>query len=154
MTYGHKHGWAVLAVFILSGALIRQYFVLRHAGKNVVALPAVATVLLLAVAILIAPRSGPAGGAAATKAVAFAEVQPIIRARCGVCHAAQPTFPGFQQPPGGLTLDTAEQIAAAAPRIHQQTIATQAMPIGNLTKMTDEERQVLGKWLAQGARTN
>ena len=40
---------------------------------------------------------------------------------------------------------------AAAPRIHQQTVATQAMPLANLTKMTPEERALLGKWLAEGA---
>ena len=57
------------------------------------------------------------------------------------------------QPPGGLVLDTPDQIKAAAQRIHQQTIATPAMPIGNLTQMTDEERQLLGKWLAEGAKT-
>jgi uncharacterized membrane protein len=78
-------------------------------------------------------------------------VQPIIHERCTVCHAEKPTFPGFQQPPGGLVLDTPERIKAAAARIHQQTIATQAMPIGNLTKMTDAERQLLGAWLAAGA---
>ncbi len=47
--------------------------------------------------------------------------------------------------------DTPEQVRAAAPRIHQQTVATQAMPIGNLTKMTDEERALLARWLADGA---
>ncbi len=150
MTYGSKHGWAILAVFMLSGALIRQYFVLRHVGKNLVVLPAVAVALLLglAVAIAPAPRSASPAGAAS---VSFAKVQPIIAERCAVCHAARPTFAGFQQPPGGLTFDTPEQIKAAAPRIHQQTIATQAMPIGNLTKMTDDERALLGKWLAEGA---
>jgi uncharacterized membrane protein len=151
MTYGSKHGWAILAVFMLSGALIRQYFVLRHVGKNLVALPAVAVALLLglAVAIAPAPRSAAPAGAAS---VSFAKVQPIIAERCSVCHAAKPTFAAFQQPPGGLTFDTPEQIKAAAPRIHQQTIATQAMPIGNLTRMTEEERALLGKWLAEGAR--
>jgi uncharacterized membrane protein len=48
-------------------------------------------------------------------------------------------------------LDTPARIQAAAPRIHQQAIATQAMPIGNLTRMTPEERALLGKWLAAGA---
>jgi uncharacterized membrane protein len=148
MTYGHKHGWAILAVLMLAGALIRQYFVLRHLGKNLVALPAVATVLLLGLAVIIAPTPGAKGAA---KEISFAKVQPIIAERCAVCHAAKPTFPGFQQPPGGLALDTPEQIKAAAQRIHQQTIATSAMPIGNLTKMTDEERKLLGKWLAAGA---
>jgi uncharacterized membrane protein len=150
MTYGHRHAWAVLAVIMLAGALIRQYFVLRHVGKNLVALPAVAAVLLVALAIAIAP-SPRAAATASAGAVAFAQVKPIIAERCAVCHAAKPTFAGFQQPPGGLTFDTPEQIKAAAPRIHQQTIATQTMPIGNLTKMTDEERALLGKWLAAGA---
>jgi uncharacterized membrane protein len=150
MTYGAKHGWAILAVFMLSGALIRQYFVLRHVGKNLVALPAVAVALLLGLAVAIAPAPRSAAPAAAAS-VSFAKVQPIIAERCAVCHAAKPTFAGFQQPPGGLTFDTPEQIKAAAPRIHQQTIATQAMPIGNLTKMTDDERALLGRWLAEGA---
>jgi uncharacterized membrane protein len=149
MTYGNRHGWAVLAVIMLAGALIRQYFVLRHVGRNLVALPAIAAVLLLGLAIAIAPA--PRAAAPAAAGASFATVQPIIAARCTVCHAARPTFPGFQQPPGGLTFDTPAQIRAAAPRIHQQTIATQAMPIGNLTKMTDEERALLGKWLAAGA---
>ena len=58
------------------------------------------------------------------------------------------------QPPGGVLLDTPERVKAAAPRIQQQAITTQAMPIGNLTKMTDEERQLLGRWLADGASIN
>jgi uncharacterized membrane protein len=155
MTYGAKHAWAILAVIMLAGALIRQYFVLRHVGKNLVALPAAATVLLLGLAIAIAPRPAATGGAAAaTKGVTFAQVQPIIRERCAVCHAEKPTFAGFVQPPGGLVLDTPAQVQAAAQRIHQQTIATQAMPIGNLTKMTPEERALLGRWLADGARVD
>jgi len=150
MTYGHPHGWAILAAIMLAGALVRQYFVLRHVGRNVLALPAVAAALVLglAVAIAPAPRGAPA---AAGDAVPFAAVQPIIAERCAVCHAEKPTYPGFQQPPGGVRLDSPAHIKAAAARIHQQTIATQAMPIGNLTKMTDAERALLGRWLAAGA---
>jgi uncharacterized membrane protein len=151
MTYGHRHAWAVLAVIMLAGALIRQYFVLRHSGQNPIALPAVAVALLIGLGIAIAPS--PSATSATTPAT-FARVQPIIQERCTVCHAEKPTFAGFQQPPGGLLLDTPERIKAAAQRIHQQTIATPAMPIGNLTKMTDEERRLLGAWLAAGAPLN
>jgi len=149
MTYGHKHAWAVLAVVMLAGALIRQFFVLRHTGRNLVALPAAAAALLLGLAVAIAPASAPQAPAAAP--IAYSSVQPIIAQRCAVCHAETPTFAGFQQPPGGLKLDTPEQVKAAAQKIHQQTIATRAMPIGNITKMTEEERALLGKWLAGGA---
>jgi uncharacterized membrane protein len=153
MTYGSRYSWAILAVFLLSGALIRQYFVLRHVGKNLVWLPAAGAAMLVVLAVAIAPKPA-ATGAAAAKTVSYADVQPIIKERCAVCHAEKPTFAGFVQPPGGLMLDTPEQVKAAAQRIHQQTIATQAMPIGNLTKMTDEERSLLGKWLAAGAGIN
>jgi uncharacterized membrane protein len=149
MTYGHKHAWAVLAVITLAGALIRQYFVLRHVGKNAVALPAIAAVLILGLIVLLAPASPSASSAGAT--VKFADVRPVIAQRCAVCHAEKPTFAGFAQAPAGVMLDTPERIKAAAPRIHQQTIATKTMPIGNLTKMTDEERTLLGRWLAAGA---
>jgi uncharacterized membrane protein len=110
--------------------------------------------MLVVLAIAIAPKPAATGAPAAAKTVNYADVQPIIKARCAVCHAEKPTFAGFAQPPGGLMLDTPEQVKAAAQRIHQQTIATQAMPIGNLTKMTDEERALLGKWLADGAGIN
>ena len=148
MTYGSRYGWAVLAVIMLAGALIRQYFVLRHLGKNVVGFAAVGVVLLLGLAFVMAPAPAKTSG---SDAVRFAQVQPVIAERCTVCHAEKPSFAGFPQPPGGLRLDTPEQIKAAAPRIYQQAIATNVMPIGNLTKMSDAERALLGRWLAEGA---
>ena len=150
MTYGNRYGWVILAIFILAGALIRQFFVLRHRGRLMPALPVVATVLLLGVAIAIAPA--PASNAGRSTGVSFASVHPIIIERCSGCHADKPSFAGFQQAPGGVLLDTPERIVAAAQRIHQTAVAAQTMPIGNLTKMTDEERALIGQWIAQGAR--
>ena len=37
------------------------------------------------------------------------------------------------------------QIVADAERIYQQTVVTRVMPIGNLTAMTDEERQIIDR---------
>jgi uncharacterized membrane protein len=149
MTFGHRHAWLVLAVIMLAGALIRQYFVLRHKGKNALALPAIAMVLVVGLVIAMAPARGPATSAA--NDVTFAQVEPIIAERCAVCHAEKPRFAGFQQPPAGVMLDTPERIRAAAPRIQQQAVATQAMPLGNLTRMTPDERTRVARWLARGA---
>lgn len=152
MTYGNPYGWAVLAVIILAGALIRQFFVLRHQGRSLYALPAVGALLLFGLAVAMAPRQSSQVAAAGTaQPVTFAQVQPVIAERCAVCHAQTPSFPGFAQPPGGVMLDTPERIQAAAARIHQQSVATQIMPIGNLTQMTADERALLGQWLAGGA---
>src|SRR5215467_5208673 len=81
MTYGNKYGWLILAVFILAGALIRQFFVLRHQGKVIWALPVVGALLLLGTAVVLAPAP-KTGGAAAAEAVSFASVQPIFQQRC------------------------------------------------------------------------
>ena len=93
----------------------------------------------------------PGDANAARGGVTFAKVQAIVAERCAGCHAEKPSFPGIAAAPGGVMLDTPERIKLAAPRIGQQTVLTRAMPIGNLTKMTDEERAVIGAWFPAGA---
>jgi uncharacterized membrane protein len=56
------------------------------------------------------------------------------------------------QPPKGIVFDTADQIAANAPKI-SETVGNRYMPIGNLTQMTDDERALIVAWFAQGAPT-
>jgi uncharacterized membrane protein len=133
---------------MLAGVLVRLFFVQRHKGRNNWALAASSIVVLLAVGVAIAPRA-PAGGGEAT-AAGIAQVQTIMRDRCASCHAAAPTHPGFAQPPKGVVLETAEQIAQHAAKVHE-TVANRYMPIGNLTQMTDAERAVVAAWFAQGA---
>ena len=62
------------------------------------------------------------------------------------CHADKPTFPGIAEAPKGAKLDTPERIRAQATQIYQQTVLSKAMPPGNLTVMTEEERALLGRW--------
>jgi uncharacterized membrane protein len=135
-------------VIMLAGVLIRQFFVLRHSGKVNWALPGIAVVLLASVAIALAPKSTGKG----SEPVAFAKVQGVLAQRCVGCHAAQPTQPGFAQPPKGILLDSPDQIAANAPKV-AETVANRYMPIGNLTQMTDDERALVAAWFAQGAAT-
>ena len=63
----------------------------------------------------------------------------IVHERCTTCHAAQPTQAGFAAPPAGIILQTPEDM-----KIHKAKIVTAVqtgyMPLGNMTKMTDEER--------------
>ncbi len=143
MTYGHEYNWAILIAISLAGALIRVYFVERHSGRASPAPIVVAALLLVAVAVLIAPRGTDA---AAGEPVAFADVRRIVHARCGSCHAAAPTHPGFPAAPAGVAFDTDAQIVAEAERIHQQTVVTRVMPIANLTNISDEERAVIDRW--------
>ncbi|MEO8676368.1 MAG: urate hydroxylase PuuD [Casimicrobiaceae bacterium] len=148
MTYSHPYGWAVLAVVMLAGVLIRQFFVLRHKSAAKAWLPIAAGALLVGVAAAIAPHGVAPGG----PAVALVQVQAVIAQRCVPCHAARPLQAGFAQPPKGIMLETPEQIAAQAPKIGE-TVSNNVMPIGNLTQMTDDERALIAAWVAQGAKS-
>ena len=151
MTYGHRYGWVVLGVVILASVLIRHFFNLHHKGRVVIALPAAALVLFVILAGLMAPEA-PQGQDATP--VAFAQVKAVIDSRCISCHAAKPTQPGFAAPPAGVMLETPEQLRAQAQRVHQQVVVARVMPIGNLTGITEEERALIARWFAQGAKTD
>ena len=60
--------------------------------------------------------------------------------------AAKPTFPGMAEAPKGVLLDTPEHIRARATQIQQQAVLTRTMPPGNVTQMTEAERELLGRW--------
>jgi len=153
MTYSHPYGWLVLGVIMLAGVLIRQFFVLRHKGRTMWMLPAVAVVLLVGLAVALAPAAPSASAAKAANAetISFAQVKTVLDIRCISCHATQPTQPGFAQPPKGIVLETPEQIGQNAAKI-AETVGNRYMPIGNLTQMTDEERTIVIGWFAQGAK--
>jgi uncharacterized membrane protein len=144
---GHEHAWAVVVALMAVGAWIRHYFNLRHRGLNVWPIPLSAGIALVAIALAIKPEDEQAVGAA-TRPVDFARVQAIVAERCAPCHSANPTRPGFTAAPAGVELDTAEQIRAQAEAIERQAVDSRAMPLGNVTGMTDEERAELAAWLA------
>jgi uncharacterized membrane protein len=146
-TYGHPRGWLVLVVILLLAAYVRHFFNLRHRGRTLWAIPLTAAFALLALAIAIAPTKPQASTAVPT----FAQVQAIVAQRCVACHAEQPTQAGFAVAPKDVKLDTPARIAANAQKIYQQVVTTRAMPIGNLTAMTDEERQTMAAWVTAGA---
>jgi uncharacterized membrane protein len=104
-----------------------------------------AALATLALAVAMAPAKPEAAP------FTFSEVQKIVAERCASCHAARPTQAGFNEAPKGVALETAAQIVANARKIHEQSVLTKAMPIGNLTGMTDAERATLGAWIAAGA---
>jgi uncharacterized membrane protein len=150
MAFGHEYNWLILIGIALAGALIRIYFVARHKGGASFLPAGLAIVILAAIALAITPRAQEGNAAVAS----FDQVRNVINARCTSCHSAAPVHPAFPAAPLGVKFDTDEQIVAEADRIHQQTVVTRVMPIGNLTAMTDEERQIIDAWYQglQGAR--
>jgi uncharacterized membrane protein len=152
MTYRHEHAWAILGMIMAAGVLIRHFFNLRHKGRVEWKYPLAGVALLAAVAIAIAPKAPAARDVVADPAAQFAAVQGIITQRCVSCHAAAPTQPGFASAPAGMMLENAAQVRQHAAKIYEQSVQLKAMPIGNLTNMTDAERAQVAAWFEAGAK--
>jgi uncharacterized membrane protein len=151
MTYTHRYNWAVLALIMLAGALIRQFFVMRHRGRVLWYLPAGGIALLAATLAWTLPRPvAPQALPANAQALKVADVAPVLQQRCAACHSAHPTLMGSA--PAGVRLDTPDDIARNAQRLYQQAVVLKAMPLGNVTHMTDEERQKIATWFDAGAQ--
>jgi uncharacterized membrane protein len=147
ITYSAPHAWLVLAALLLLAAYVRHFFNLRHRGRTLWAIPVTAAAGALGVAVVIAPVPS-----VRHDVVSFADVESIIHARCTPCHAAMPRQEGIAVAPKGVLLETPAQIVANADAIRAQAVASRAMPLGNLTQMTDAERAQLRAWLDGGAR--
>jgi uncharacterized membrane protein len=144
--FGHRWSWLVLILLTLAGALVRVWFVMRHKGRAPAWVWVVGVLFVVIGAVLLAPKQEAQTGTAA-----FADVKQVLDTRCLSCHAEKPSFQGLPEAPKGVKLDTPERVRAQALQIHQQTVLSKAMPPGNLTGMTDEERALLDRWYRSGA---
>jgi uncharacterized membrane protein len=145
--FGHRWGWLALVALTLAGALIRVGFVMRHKGRAPAWPWALGLVFVLLAIVVLNP-----GQRTTVEQVHFSEIKRIVETRCVACHAERPSFQGIAEAPKGVKLDTEERIRGQAAAIHQQAVLGKAMPPGNLTAMTQEERTLLDKWFRAGAR--
>ncbi|UVL31047.1 urate hydroxylase PuuD [Pseudomonas donghuensis] len=172
-TYGSQYNWLILAGIAVAAVLVRHYFNTRHdSNKYAWTLPVGALAMIClayvtgpapmpsapeqaaAPAQPAAPAQAPAGATAKLDDAGFDKIHSVIQERCTVCHSAKPTSPLFSAAPAGVMLDTPQQIQQQAARIQAQAVATQIMPLGNITQMTQQERDLIGAWVAKGAPTH
>ncbi|MCB1560497.1 MAG: urate hydroxylase PuuD [Xanthomonadales bacterium] len=173
--HAHPQSWIVLALFMAAGALIRQFFVLWHSGTRAWGMLVAGGALMLFAFASLAPSSQatfrPAASQSAVEAVASNEVtadavgaklgesplpatlesvQAILDRRCVACHSAKPRL--MSMPPKGATFDSIADIEKYATLIERQTVAMRVMPPGNITEMTETERNVIARWFAAHSR--
>ncbi|MBS0640554.1 MAG: urate hydroxylase PuuD [Proteobacteria bacterium] len=149
-----RWSWLILACIFIASFLVRHWFNTMHAGEKPDwrLWPAAAVPVAVAVAFSVLGQKSSAIANASAAPIAFAAVQPILQERCVTCHSARPRFGGFVEAPKGVMFDTPAQIQKQAQQIMQQAVKTHAMPLGNITRITEEERATLGGWISQGAR--
>ena len=150
--YATRFNWLIVAIVLAIGPVIRHFFNSRHEGKGSpwwtwgVAAAGMAAVAWLSAA---GPRTVTIGALPPTPK--FADVSNIVMSRCAMCHAVEPVWAGLAAPPKGVLLDTDEHIRLHAPLIAAAAVRSDAMPPGNITEMTPDERLTLASWLAAGA---
>jgi uncharacterized membrane protein len=98
----------------------------------------------VAISILLATATSARAGS-----ISDTEALQIMRKHCVMCHAANPTHESFREAPKNIILETAADLKKHAAVIFAQTVQTRAMPLGNQTEMTDDERVMLGRWLKE-----
>ena len=142
--YSGEFGWLVLIAIVGILVMIRHYFNLRGVGKAKNSLIAIIIVSTLALIYALAPIQSKVQD---LEKVSITEVQAIIEKHCVSCHSSNPTNKVFMVAPHGFMLNTKEQIIAGKSQIYQQAVLSNAMPLGNATNMTSDERQKLKAWV-------
>ncbi len=149
ITFNHHMNWLVLVAIIFITAAVRQYFVLRHFGKNKPLIMIVAIGFTVLLAYLIAPKSIEFSEQQKREVVDNNKVHMIVKKRCGSCHSANPTDDVFTVAPAGVIFDEFASVKQWAPRIKARVIDARDMPFMNKTKITEQERQYLALWLSK-----
>ena len=156
-TYGHKYNWLILALISVIGAFVRHYFNLRNKKQYkpwILPVAAIGMVLLIFYTALPKIISNQDNTVLSTEKISFVEINNIIKYRCGVCHAKNPATEGIASPPKGIVFDSVEDILKNLSIIQAQAVDTDAMPPGNMTGITQQEREKLLLWIQQGANIN
>lgn len=148
ITFNHSANWLVLMVIVLITAAIRQYFVLRHFGKQKPLIFVGAIIATIVLAYAIAPQSVELTAKQKQQTVTDTQVQTIIEQRCSSCHSNNNSDDVFQSAQAGVIFNDISSIKQWVPRIKARVIDAKDMPFMNKTQMTDEERNTLAVWLA------
>jgi uncharacterized membrane protein len=149
LLFATRFNWVIVAIVLALGPIIRHFFNERHAGrKSPWWVWGAAGLGMIAIGLLSAagPREIKTGSLAVEPT--FANVQEIILSRCSMCHAAEPVWDGILTAPKGIRLDDEDHIRRNARLIGRNAGWASAMPPGNVTEMTGEERAIVAAWVS------
>ncbi|MTI17533.1 cysteine desulfurase [Rhodobacteraceae bacterium RKSG542] len=143
---GHSHSWLLVALILVIGGMVR-HFLNRHDahdnfGNYWWALPS-AAVGLMAALIITAPQK-----IEGVARISDMDALEITQKHCATCHAAVPTANGFDEAPKDIRLETLAELKRYSDQVYAQAVQSDAMPLGNMSNMSEQERQELGAWLA------
>ncbi len=155
MLYANRWNWLILCTLTLIGVLTRVHFVQSHKGRSSPVPALGACVLLIGLFFAMTPTLHSTQSSqpkqmtedfAKSSSIPLADIFSIVDLHCNQCHHSQPTHPAFQSAPQGIRFDTAQDVYTYAQLIYQQTVVSRAMPLGNSSGMTENERNSIASW--------
>lgn len=156
LAFATAYNWVIAALVFLMGVTIRHWFNTTHARNGRPTWTWLVTLLIFILIMWLStvPKTltgedtaevSPAFQQFAANAH-FPAVKDAISTRCSMCHSAEPVYEGISRPPNGVMLENDAEIAAHAREIYIQAGRSHAMPPGNITDMTNDERKLLTAW--------
>ncbi len=163
LAFGTQYNWIIAGLVFLMGVTIRHWFNTVHARKGRPMWTWLVTIILFILImwlstvpkVLSGDQNNELGVAPAFEKYAqnahFESAREIVQIRCAMCHTAEPVFEGLVRPPKNVVFDTDSEIASHAREIYIQAGRSHAMPPGNVSEMTLEDRATLRGWYESAA---
>ncbi len=145
--YSGSYNWAILSGLGLASWPFRHFFNLKDRGITNYWYAAAGIAGYIFVMLAASGLFTPEKPVEVAQAVSAAEVRQIVRTHCSACHSDTPVHAGIAIAPKGVMFDTMDEIKQNAPRIIEQAVKNDTMPLGNETGMTDDDRKKLGAGL-------
>ncbi len=160
LAFGTQFNWIIASLIFIIGVLIRHYFntVHRRAGNPHWTWLAATVLFIIIMWLSTVPKvlTGEDKVAAADQALVasaqFPAVRDTVLGRCAMCHSDEPYYDGVYMAPKGVVLETDAEIAKHAREIYLQAGRSHAMPPGNVTQISPEERQLLANWFEEAQK--
>lgn len=157
LAFATEFNWIIAALVFLMGVTIRHWFNTTHARKGKPTWTWLVTVLLFIVIMWLSTVPKVLTGEEEQVGLStreqtfvanghFEAVRDVVQGRCSMCHAAEPVWEGIARAPKNVKLETDGEIAAHAREIYLQAGRSHAMPPGNITDLSPEERRLLVAW--------
>ena len=152
MIYAHEQSWIVVALILIVGGIIRDYFNSMNAGKygRELQWQWPSAVVFMAILILFVSYQPKFLDGTNNGVPMASDVLAISETHCIACHSSQPTDPDFSKAPNGVRLESIEDLRRYSEQIMKQAVLTRAMPLANRSKMTRKERDIIGLWIRNG----
>ncbi len=158
LAFATQWNWLIASLIFLEGAIIRHWFNTRHARKGSPHWTWLAAIVIFIVIAWLstAPKLGDTREEVASAnagrflaAQHFTAARDVILGRCSMCHTAEPVYEGVLEAPKNVHLDSDAAIANHAEQVAMQAGFSHAMPPGNVTEMTPEERALIVAWFRE-----